>query len=488
MADRSLMIGIAVSAAIGAPLVASALVRMRVAGPHVRAIASIALIIALAASVCASLCLGTCADCESGPAWVAVTSSGGNPLVRFDSLSAVLMPYVTILALATAVAVPVVDIDTRTMSRSLLGTSLTLMLLATAHPGALVALWIATALVTWRSAALSPGGSGAARTYALYMAPALAMVSLGAWLLSSAPAGTAHTAGAWMVACAVMVRKGIFPFHSWYPALFSGANLSTALSATMPQVAAYTAIRLLVGAGQETHPQLELLVVAALLTCVYGAALAVVQHDVRGLVGTLAMSQSALVLVGLAGSSTELSGALAVWMSSGIVITGVALVARSLEARAGHLSIAIRQGRFADAPALASCFLLFGLAGAGLPGTFSFVADDLIVSASLDHRVGAGLMVIASTVLAAIALMRAWFNLFGGRPASGPHHPVLAREAAALSVLLAITFGVGLFPGPFVGVAERVAASLAPGDAIRHQGANPPTIHTHPAKDRQHQP
>lgn len=480
MPDSSLTIGFAIGVAIGAPLAASALVLLRMAVPHVRIIASTALLVAFAASGIASLCLATCAECASGPAWAVGTGAGGAPLVRFDSLGAVLMPYASMLALAAAMAVPTVDVDPRTMSRSLLGTALTLMLLATSNPAALVALWIATALVTWRAAALSPDGSGAARTYALYMAPALVMVSVGAWLMSSAPSGAAHSAGAWMVACAVMIRKGIFPFHSWYPALFSGAKVSTALSATMPQVAAYTAIRLLVGDGNELHPQLEVLVAASLLTCVYGAALAVVQRDVRGLVGTLAMSQSALVLVGLAGSATELSGALAVWVSSGIVITGVALVARSLEARAGHLSIATPQGRFADAPALASSFLLFGLAGAGLPGTFSFVADDIIVSASLDHRVGAGLMVITSTVLAAIALMRAWFSLFGGSPAAGPRHPVLPREAAALTLLLASTFGIGMFPGPFVGLAERAAATLAPHAATGSEGTDTNRTDQHP--------
>ena len=66
-------------------------------------------------------------------------------------------------------------------------------------------------------------------------------------------------AGGWLVAVAVMIRKGIVPFHSWYPALFSAAPFSAALTATMPQVASYTAIQLLVGHADGVAPELVVL-------------------------------------------------------------------------------------------------------------------------------------------------------------------------------------------------------------------------------------
>jgi NADH:ubiquinone oxidoreductase subunit 4 (subunit M) len=87
---------------------------------------------------------------------------------------------------------------------------------------------------------------------------------------------------------------------------------------------------------------LELIVLSqlALVTAVYGAAIAVVQRDLRGLIGTLAMSQSAMVLAGLAGKlPMELNGAFCIWISSGLTLTGIALVAWALESRAGPLSL-----------------------------------------------------------------------------------------------------------------------------------------------------
>ena len=153
--------------------------------------------------------------------------------------------------------------------------------------------------------------------------------------------------------------------------------------------------------------------------------------------------------------------AFCVWISSGLALTGIGLVSWALESRAGPIRLDTPQGRFWDAPALAAFFLLFGLAGIGLPGTLSFVADDLIVSGSLDEQLHAGLLVIMATVFSGIAVVRGGFRIFGG-PATpdAPRHQILRRERVSLGLLLAVLFGLGLWPGPFVQSLEQVAASL----------------------------
>lgn len=392
---------------------------------------------------------------------------GGGRLVFVDGLSATLLPYVALVATAVLLVAPRRALDGRSVRRALLGLAATLAIFVTSHPVVLVVLWIVTALHTWEATRVTPGGGPAARVFALYMGTALVLIALGTAMLVVDPpwersSGLVGTCGGWLVALAVMIRKGIFPFHSWYPAIFSGAPMSTALLATMPQVAAYTAVRLLVGHADGVAHELDALVVFALATAVYGAALAVVQRDLRGFIGMLAMSQSALVLAGLSGTlPMELTGAFAIWISSGLAITGIGLVTWAIESRAGELRLDSLQGRFWDAPALAALFLLFGLASIGLPGTFSFVADDIIVSGSLDDHIASGLMVIASTVLSGIAVMRCWFQVFGGaRPVDSPHHAILRREQVSLTALLAALFLLGLWPGPLVGALERAAEGV----------------------------
>lgn len=394
----------------------------------------------------------------------------GGSLVAVDGLTTLLMPYAACVSLAIVLAAPRQVLDAAGVARTLVGTGATLAMFATSHPFAILALWLVTAAVTWISTRATPGGRGAARVFAIAMTTATAAMTAGTCLLVSDPpweraSGPLGIAGGWLVAVAVMIRKGIVPFHSWYPALFGGAPMSVSLAATMPQVAAYSAVRLLIGHVDHAEglaPELEFLSNVALVTAVYGAALALVQRELRGFIGFLAMSQSALVLAGLSGTlPLELSGALCVWISSGLSLTGIGLVTWALESRAGPIRLDSPQGRFWDAPTLAAFFLLFGLAGSGLPGTLSFVADDLIVSGSLDEKLYGGLLVTASTVLSGIAVMRCWFFVFGGPTAlDGPRHAILPRERLALSALLLALFGLGLFPGPLVRAIEQAAEQL----------------------------
>jgi len=415
---------------------------------------------------------------------------GGGSLVHVDGITATLMPTVALIVTAIVLVAPKRSFVPQAAVRLLLGAAATFALFATAHPLALVVLWFVTALPTWVSTRATPGGRPAARAFATMMLGAFACLASGTLLMLADPpwergCGAVGNAGGWLVALAVLVRKGIVPFHSWYPALFAGAPLSTALAATMPQAAAYTAIRLLIGHadhGAGVGAELVALSQLALVTAAYGGALAVVQRDLRGLIGTLAMSQSAMVLAGLAGKvPMELNGALCIWISSGLALTGIGLVAWALESRAGPLALTTPQGRFQDAPALAAFFLIFGLAAIGLPGTLSFVADDLLVSGSLDEQLHAGLLVIASTALAGIAVMRGWFLVFGGPTAvDGPRHQILPRERLALTLLLVPLFGLGLWPAPLVATLERAAEQLlgvtADGETLPAPAAGEATI------------
>jgi len=470
----------AVLACLLAPLAGAGAAAAGMPGLRPRTIAAAS----LAMSLAAALGLGWLARAGAGGVVMAGPRLAGGSLVHIDGLTAILLPYVAVVELAIVLVAPRRALAPAAVVRLLVGAALTFAMMATAHPVALVVLWIASLVPTWLSTRVTPGGRPTARVYALAMGAGSVLFTVGVALLVADPpwsagGGPVGAAGGWLVAGAVMVRKGIAPFHSWYPALFAGAPMATALAATMPQVASYAAVRLLVGHAEAVPMELVVLARAALVTSAYGAALAAVQRDARGLVGMLAMSQSALVLAGLSGSvATELAGALAIWVSSGLALTGIGLAAWALESRAGPLSLDAPQGRFADAPALAAFLLLFGLASLGFPGTLSFVADDLLIAGSLDEHFIAGLLVIVATAFAGIAVVRAWFRLFGG-PAvvDAPRHAVLPRERVTLVALLVVLFGLGLWPGPFVHALEQVAASLLasrrPAHAPAHPGAHP---------------
>jgi NADH-quinone oxidoreductase subunit M len=453
----------AVGVSVCAPLVAAAVLRAGGSRLEPRAVAGAALVAVLAAAAAVAWCW----HASDGRTVTWGDRLAGGSLVTVDGLTALLLPFIAVVDLAILVAAPRRGLVPEGVARTLVGVASTFAMLATAHPALLVALWIVSSLSTWSAVRSTPGGRPTARVYALAIGTAVVLMAVGTALLVADPPwlrshGTVGAVGGWLVAVAVMIRKGLVPFHSWYPALYSGGPLASALAATIPQVASYTAVRLLVGHADGVGPELVFLANAALVTAAYGAALAMVQRDARGLLGHLAMSQSAMVLAGIAATvPMELVGALAVWVSSGLALTGIGLVVWALESRAGRISIATLQGRFADAPALAGFFLLFGLASLGFPGTLSFVADDLIISGALGSQTHAGVLVILTTVCSGIAVIRGWFRIFGGPVrVDAPRHEILPRERLVFTVLLAIPVGLGLWPGPFVRSLDAVATSL----------------------------
>jgi NADH-quinone oxidoreductase subunit M len=458
----------AAGVAVAAPLVGAAVLRIGGSRLDSRAVAGTALGAVLAAAAVVAWCWHAAA----GRIVIWGDRLAGGSLVTVDGLTALLMPFIAVVNLAILLAAPRRALAPAGVARMLGGVAATFAMLATAHPALLVLLWIASALSTWSAVRGTLGGRPTARVYGIAIGAAVVLMAVGTTLLVADPPwlrahGTTGAIGGWLVALAVMIRKGLVPFHSWYPALYTGGPLAAALATTMPQVASYTAVRLLVGHADGVGPELTFLANAALVTAAYGAALAVVQRDARGLLGHLAMSQSAMVLAGIAATvPMELVGALAVWVSSGLALTGIGLVVWALESRAGRISIESLQGRFADAPALAAFFLLFGLASLGFPGTLSFVADDLIISGALGSQTHAGILVMLATVFSGIAVIRGWFRIFGGPvTVDAPRHQILPRERLVFTTLLVILFGLGLWPGPFVRSLDAVARSILVGSA-----------------------
>ncbi len=392
---------------------------------------------------------------------------GGGSTIHVDGVTATMLPFVAFCLVVVLGTAPRRCLDRRATAWFLVGAAATFALFLTAHPALIVVLATLTALPVWRATRDEPGGRPAARVYAWTMAMSLLCLTIGVVMLLADPpweqgSGWVGTTGGWIVAMAVLIREGIVPFQFWYPALYAGSPLPMALLATVPQVGSYTAVRLLVGHADGVAGELVTLAHLAPVTAVYGAALALVQRDLRRLIGYLAFSQSALVLAGLAGAlPMELAGGLALWIASGLSLTGIGIVAAALEGRAGPLRLDLPQGRFWDAPALAGFFLVFALAGLGLPGTLSFVADDLIVAGSLADHLHSGILVILATVFAGIAVIRGWFGIFGGPTAvDALRHGILLRERIGFAILLATIIGFGIMPGPLVKTLERASAAL----------------------------
>ncbi len=382
-----------------------------------------------------------------------VLDLAGSRIFVVDRLSAPLFPLVSLLYFLTALATARTKMTRFSFAWLLVAESLALGTFACIDPWPLAGL---LTLGTVPPVLELARRARPTRVYVVHMTLFLGLLLTG---VAAITAGHA-TAGSALVMLAVLVRSGTFPAHVWVADLFENASFGTSLLFVTPMVGLYAAVRLVL----PTAPNwiLEWAIVASLVTAVYAAGLAVVQHDARRYFAYLFLAYSSLVLVGLELHTViSLTGSLALWIALALSLGGLGLTLRAIESRFGRLSFWDYCGLYDQSPTLAVCFLLTGLAAVGFPGTLGFVAGELLVDGAVGVSPLAGLAVIAAGAFNGIAIMRVYFLTFAGpRHVSGVTLSITSRERFAVLLLTVLIFVGGLAPSIYVTGRHEVASQL----------------------------
>jgi NADH-quinone oxidoreductase subunit M len=318
------------------------------------------------------------------------------------------------------------------------------------------------------------------RVFAIHMAVCLGMLVVGWAMVERTPAGSipSNLALALLIG-SVLIRSGIVPTHCWMTDLFEHASFGRALMFVTPMVGVYATVRLLLPIAPEWA--LRSIALISLFTAVYAAGMALVQREARRFFCYLFLSHSSLVLVGLEiATPVGLTGALSLWISVGLALTGFGLTLRSIEARIGRVSLNEFHGLYEHTPALAAFFLITGLASIGFPGTIGFVGAELLVEGAVDVYPWVGLAVVLAAALNGIAVMHAYFRIFTGKRFF-PTISLQSRlpERVAVLILAALILGGGLYPQPSLSSRYHAASEII--KARRHLAG--PT-HDHQAHRR----
>jgi NADH-quinone oxidoreductase subunit M len=300
------------------------------------------------------------------------------------------------------------------------------------------------------------------RVYALHMVLFVAMLCLGQLLLDVGDRSPGLSAlGTVLLASAVLLRSGVVPIHCWMTDLFEHATFGTALLFVTPMVGVYGVTRLVLPVAPPWV--LQAVSLASLATAVYAAGMAVVQREARRFFCYLFLSHSSLVLVGLeTATPIGLTGALCLWLSVALSLTGFGLTMRCVEFRIGRVSLSEFHGLYQHVPMLAALFLITGLASIGFPGTAGFVGLELLVNGTVQANPLVGATVVIVAALNGLAVMHAYFRIFTGRPhVASIDLVVRPAERISVLVLTALILGGGLYPQPGVTTRYHAAARLA---------------------------
>jgi len=268
------------------------------------------------------------------------------------------------------------------------------------------------------------------------------------------------------------IKAAMFPLFFWLPASYHTppVAVSAVFAGLLTKVGVYALMRMFTLVfTHDTGFTHSLLLVAAGLTMITGVLGAAAQMDFRKILSFHIISQIGYMVMGLAlYTPLALVGAVFYLVHHIIVKANLFLVSGVARRLTGSFELASIGGLYKSSPVLAVLFLVPALSLAGFPPLSGFWGKLLLIKASLD--VGAYIMAATALVvglLTVFSMSKIWLEAFwkphpdGTAPAltglAGYHRTVLLLPVGALA---ALTVTIGLYPEPFMTLAERSAGQL----------------------------
>jgi NADH-quinone oxidoreductase subunit M len=250
-----------------------------------------------------------------------------------------------------------------------------------------------------------------------------------------------------LFAAAFLVKMPAFPLHGWMPDGYRAMPIEVLMvfSGVLSKVGAYgfLAIVLPLFPAAGAHFQ-TLMLLIALVSILYGSAVAFTQTDVRLIAGYSSVAQLGFILLGIFALDPQgAQGALLQMVNHGLVVAGVFFVVLLLSRRAsGSEDLRDMGGIAFRAPVLASLFLIVTLATLAMPGTGNFVGEFLILLGVFKAKLAIAVIAFAGVVMASVYALRlligAMHNRVGERVDS--YDIRLVDGAVLVTLVLAIAF------------------------------------------------
>ncbi len=221
------------------------------------------------------------------------------------------------------------------------------------------------------------------------------------WSWTEAPMAVA---GLTLFLCGMLFKLALFPFHFWAPDVYEGAsNETSAYISTMPKLGA---VVVLIRLSMLLKPGLEITTILALLAAIsitYGNLAALVQTDVKRLLGYSTIAHAGYVMVGLTAGTTEGVAAAAFYAFIYVIMNFACFwVICRIATDGRNLKLDDLNGLYKRAPGLALVLAVGAMALVGLPPTAGFMGKLFLLTAAWNH--GYNWLVIIAAANIAISI------------------------------------------------------------------------------------
>ncbi len=261
-------------------------------------------------------------------------------------------------------------------------------------------------------------------------------------------------------ALAFAIKVPMFPLHTWLPDAHVEAPTagSVILAGVLLKMGGYGFLLfnlpLFPEASLQAAPYMAVLAVIGIL---YGAAVSLMQKDVKKLVAYSSVSHLGFVMLGIFALTQQgLAGGVLQMINHGLSTGALFLIVGMLYERRHTREMSAYGGIWKVMPILGALTLIVMLSSAGLPGLNGFVGEFTILlgafgSPVLNSPYFAGAATVG-VILAAVYLLVLFERVFLGPvrvEANLSLKDLNAREVITLVPLLVLIFWIGLYPAPF---------------------------------------
>jgi len=276
----------------------------------------------------------------------------------------------------------------------------------------------------------------------------------------------------WLLFIGFAVKLPVFPLHTWLPDAHTDAPtaVSLMLAGVLIKMGGYGMIRLCVSFFPDVAVKYaQPLIILALIGIIYGAAVTLVQKDIKRLIAYSSISHMGYVLLGIfALGNLSLTGAALQMFSHGIV-TGLlfamaGLVIHNIEER----DLTKLGGLARQVPVMAAVFSIAGLASLGLPTTSGFAAEFLIFLGSYNSTVVPHITVYTIIAIVGVVLTAGYILWMLQQAFFGPVKQRFdnVKDADGLEkfytfILIAVIMLVGIYPAVLTDVFKLGIAPIA---------------------------
>jgi len=244
----------------------------------------------------------------------------------------------------------------------------------------------------------------------------------------------------------------LVPFHGWLAEGYKSMPIPAVavFSAVLSKVAAYGFLRVVLPLFPyaSVHYQ-TLILVIALISILWGTAVAFTTNDARLVVAYSSVAQLGFIVLGIFSLRPEGGqGALLQMLNHALVTAPLFFIVAALAARAGGSEdIRSMGGEGFRAPVLAALFLIASLATLAMPGSSNFIGEFMILLGVFKAKLAIALVASLGIAGAAYYALRLFISTMHNRLRPGFESlDIRLSEAVAIVPLLGVIVVLALYP------------------------------------------